>query len=360
MAGDNKTEKPTPKRRNDARKKGQVAKSMEANTALVLLASLGVLVVMAPAMLVTLENVVREGLVRAGDPTQTNPDGLLGLLRWGLGGFAKATAPIALVALVAGVVASVVQVGLKFTPQAAKPSMKKLNPIQGMKRIFGTQAIFEGAKATVKTIIVGIVAFMAVWPELPTLASLVGLDAGTTLARAGALVIHVMLRAAIALVFIAIVDYAWQKRKHEKSLKMTKEELRRESRQGDLPPEVKGAIRRRQMEMARRRMLADVPTADVVVTNPTHYAVALRYDGNRPSPEVVARGVDLVAKAIREVAEKHGVPVVSNPPLARSLYRDVEIGDQIPDQFFHAVAEVLAFVYRTSGRRRRRPATRRA
>ncbi len=355
MSGGDKTEKPTPRRRSDARKKGQVAKSMEINTAVVLLASLAVLSLFGPRMLSELEEMLAEGLTRAGDPSQAaGGDSLMQLFSWGARSFATIGAPVMLVALVAGVLASVSQVRLKFTPHVLKPSLKKLNPLQGMKRIFGPQAVFEGLKATVKTGIVALVAFLAVWPKLPELAALVGLPPAAILGLLGSLVLSVGFKAGAALVLIAAVDWAWQKRRHEKGLKMTKEELRREAKQAEVPPEVRRAIKQRQYEMARRRMLADVPTADVVVTNPTHYAIALRYDGDKPAPEIVARGADLVAQAIREVAEEHGVPVVSDPPLARALYRDVEIGQEIPERFFQAVAEVLAFVYRTSGRRRRR------
>jgi flagellar biosynthetic protein FlhB len=157
--------------------------------------------------------------------------------------------------------------------------------------------------------------------------------------------------AAVCFFLIAAADYAWQRRRHEKSLKMSKEEVKQEARQQDIAPEVRGAIKRKQFELARKRMLADVPTADVVVTNPTHYAVALRYDGTRAAPQVVAKGVDVVAAAIRRVAEEHGVPLLANPPLARALYREVDLGSEIPETFFAAVAEVLAFVYRRAGRR---------
>jgi flagellar biosynthetic protein FlhB len=168
------------------------------------------------------------------------------------------------------------------------------------------------------------------------------------------MVLDIALRAIAALVVLAAADLVWQRYRHEKSLRMTRQEVRQEARQSDVAPEVRTHIRRRQLEAARRRMMADVPTADVVVTNPTHFAVALRYDGKKPAPEVVARGADLVAAAIRELARDHGVPVLSNPPLARALYHDVELGQMVPERFFAAVAEVLAFVYRTSGRRVRR------
>ena len=156
-----------------------------------------------------------------------------------------------------------------------------------------------------------------------------------------------------AFLIIGIIDFTWQRHQHEKSLKMTKEEVRQEARQSDLAPEVRRSIRRRQFARARKRMIADVATADVVVTNPTHYAVALRYDGSRPAPEIVAKGVDLVAAAIRAAAEEASVPILTNPPLARALHREVEIGQMIPDEFFAAVAEVLAYVFRTARRRNR-------
>ena len=151
---------------------------------------------------------------------------------------------------------------------------------------------------------------------------------------------------------LAIADLLWQRRKIDKSLRMTKEEVKQEARQADLAPEVRGAIRRKQFQLARRRMLAEVPTADVVVVNPTHYAAALRYDGTKPAPELVAKGVDHVAAAIRAAAEEYGVPIVTDPPLARTLYRQVELGAQIPDELFAGVAQVLAYVYRVAGRRR--------
>jgi flagellar biosynthetic protein FlhB len=165
------------------------------------------------------------------------------------------------------------------------------------------------------------------------------------------MVSQIALYVGVAYIGIAGADYAWQRHRHEKSMKMTKDEVKQEAKQQDIAPEVRRAIRRRQFQQARKRMIAEVATADVVITNPTHFAVALRYDGSRPAPELIAKGADLVAAAIREEAEKHDVTVVANPPLARALYREVEMGQMIPDAFFQAVAEVLAFVYRTAGRK---------
>ncbi|MFN8224932.1 MAG: flagellar biosynthesis protein FlhB [Gaiellales bacterium] len=353
MASD-KTEKATPKRRQEARERGQVARSTDANTAVVLLATVAGLIVLGPRMLRGLEETLQEGLLRISDPQLAEDEnGLHGLAIWGLTALTKAIAPLVAVALAAGLLASIAQVRPKLTPKALKPSFRKLDPLQGLKRVLGPQGLVEAGKATAKTAVVAIVAFLAVWPQLPVFGSLVGLSPESLMSVTGSTVKPVVLKATLALVLIAAVDVWWQRFRLAKSLRMTKDEVRREAKQQDVSPEVRKAIRRKQFEAASRRMLADVPTADVVVTNPTHYAVAIRYDGSKPAPEVIARGVDLVAKAIREVAKEHGVPVLENPPLARALYADVELGQMIPEAFFSAVAEVLAFVYRTSGRRSR-------
>ena len=354
MAAAERTERATPKRRQEARKKGQVARSVEVNTAVVLLATVGALALFGPRMLANLEAVVRDGLITAGDPANADRGTVMTVLRDALVSLARAVAPIALVAIGAGLLASVLQVRPHLTPAAVKPSFRKLNPFTGIKRVFGVNALVECGKAIAKTLVVGGVTFFAVWPQLPKLGALVGLSPDALPAFTGHMVVHIAMRAVLAFLVLAAIDFAWQRHRHEKSLRMSKQEIKQEARQSDVAPEVRTAIRRRQLEAARRRMMADVPTADVVVTNPTHFAVALRYDGTRPAPEVVARGADLVAAAIREVAREHGVPVLSNPPLARALYHDVELGQMIPDRFFAAVAEVLAFVYRTSGRRVRR------
>ena len=353
MAAD-KTEKATPKRREEARERGQAPRSNDANTALVLLATIGGLIILGPKIVTGLEEMLREGLARISDPAIVeNQQGLASLATWGMTAAVRAIAPLAALALVVGILASVLQVRPRLSPKALKPNFRKLDPIQGMKRVLGPQGLFEAGKATAKTVVVAVVAFLAVWPQLPKLASLVGLSPDSMLAVTGGMVKPVALRATLALVVLAAIDVLWQRRRLSRSLRMSKDEVKREAKQQDVSPEVRKAIRRKQFEAASRRMLADVPTADVVVTNPTHYAIALRYDGDTPAPEVVARGVDNIARAIREVAVEHGVPVLENPPLARALYADVEIGQMIPETFFAAVAEVLAFVYRTSGRRSR-------
>ncbi len=253
--------------------------------------------------------------------------------------------------MVAGICASVLQVRPKITPQALKPQFSRINPKNGIKRLFSVTAVFDAVKAIAKTSIVGGAAFLAVWGRLDSLAAMTGMPPAAILFTIAGMVSQVALYVGIAFIGVAGADYAWQRHRHEKTLKMTKDEVKQEAKQQDISPEVRRAIRRRQFQQARKRMIAEVATADVVITNPTHFAVALRYDGSRPAPELIAKGADLVAAAIREEAERYDVTVVTNPPLARALYREIEVGQMIPDTFFQAVAEVLAFVYRTAGRK---------
>jgi flagellar biosynthesis protein FlhB len=350
--GGDRTERPTRKRRDKARREGRVAKSVEVNSTAVLLATLGVLAATAPRLLAKSEAIMASGLGRAGTTSLSGPGSTSELVSWGLRSFAGAVAPVMLAAAAAGVLASVLQVGFRFTPRALRPSFRKLNPWAGLKRMFSPASLVELAKSLAKTAVIGFVAYRAIAPRLETMGSLVGLPPGALLVTLAHTLFAVALRIGAALGAIAALDFVWQRYRHERSLRMSKAELRKEVKEMDVAPEMRGMMRRRQSELARRRMLADVPGADVVVVNPTHFAVALRYDGSRPAPEVVAKGADLIAAAIRRVAEEAGVTIVHEPPLARALYRDVEIGQTIPEELYAAVAQVLAFVFRTARRRR--------
>lgn len=341
------TERPTQKRRDDARKQGQVARSTEIGSAMTLVAAAGALTAFGPGVFSGMQQVLREGFERAHDPGQAESGDLV---TWALKAIALAAAPLVIPVLLTGLAMSVGQVGLRFTPKALKPSLSRMSPLKNLKNVFGKNGLVEAIKAIAKTAVIGLIAFFVIWPQIPELVLLVGMTPGAMIAHVAQIAMSLILRVGACFLVIAAADYAWQRYRHESGLKMTKEELKQELKQTDLSPQIRRQIRRRQMEQTRRRMLADVPTADVVIVNPTHYAVALRYDGSTPAPEVVAKGVDLIAAAIRRVAEEHQVPVAHNAPLARALYREVEIGQQIPEAFFAAVAEVLAFVFRTAGR----------
>jgi len=352
MADQGKTEKPTGKRREKARKDGQVVRSVEVNSVVVLLATFGALAITGPTMLERGKAIMASGLSQTANPSLATASGQKAVTNWALSSFTGMVAPVMIAAAVAGVLASVAQVGLHLNGKALKPSMSKLSLLKGLKRMFAPAQAFELAKTLVKTAIIGGVAFSAVWSQLPTMGTLVGMSPMQLTTLLAHTILSIVLRVGAVLFVVAAIDFAFQRHKHEKSLKMTKEEVRREHKEADLAPEMKGQMRRRQSELARRRMLADVPGADVVIVNPTHYAVALRYDGSRPAPEVVAKGVDNIALAIRRAAEEAGVTIVHEPPLARALYRDVELGAQIPEELFTAVAQVLAFVLRAAGRLR--------
>ena len=346
-----KTEKPTPKRRQDARKEGQVARSMDVNGAVVLLASLMVLSSMAPRMMDSLKTMMTNTLMTIRTPDVVTKHGLGPLVTDNALVLVKVVAPIAAVCMGAGLIVNVAQVRWSPSAKPIKPNFKKLNPLTNAKNVFGPQMYFESGKTIAKVGAVGGIAALALFPKLNELAALVGMPPQQLMPELAHLILGIAQRAGAAYLLIAFIDYAWQKYRHEKQLKMSKQEIKDEAKSQDSPAEVKSAIRRRQMEQARKRMMDDVPTADVVVTNPTHYSVALRYDGEKLAPEVVAKGKDLIAFQIRKVAKEHGVPVIADPPLARGLHKSVEVGHQIPEEFFQAVAQLLAFVYRVAGRK---------
>jgi flagellar biosynthetic protein FlhB len=350
-SGGDKTEKATPKRREEARKKGQVAKSPDLNGSVVLLASLFALSAYGPHVWNEMGTSMRHTLALIATPQAVSGGGVAELFMEGGKTVALAVAPIAGVCLVSGVLANLGQVRWKPSATGLKPDFKRIDPLKGFKNLFGPNILFEGAKNLSKVAIVGAITLFAVIPEIDDLAALVGMAPGDLVSKLAHTVLGIAQRAAVAYVLIGLADFAYQRWRHEKSLKMDKQEVKEEQKSFTSPPEVRSAMRRRQMQAARARMMSAVPEADVVVTNPTHFAVALVYDGLKPAPEVVAKGQDIVAAQIRRIAEENGVPVISDPPLARSLHATVEVGHQVPEELFAAVAQLLAFVYRVAGRK---------
>lgn len=350
MAGD-KTEAPTPKRRAEAREKGQVARSTDLNGAVVMLAGLMALGATGPAAAQRLGDAMRGALMQTADPSVVEQHSIGKVLMDTSGAVVLSVAPVALACALAAIVVSVAQVGFKPSTKALKPDPKRLNPISGAKNIFGPNSIVELLKNLSKIGVVGAVVFAFVAPQITQLAAGVGMDPMTLGSMLSGSIRSIAMRAAAAYLVIGLADYVWQRHRHEKSLKMDLQEVKDEAKQHTLPAEVKGQMRRRQMQAARARMMADVPEADVVITNPTHFAVALKYDGTQAAPQVVAKGQDLLALRIREIAREAGVPIVEDKPLARGLHAAVEVGALIPEELYAAVAEVLAWVYRTRPRR---------
>jgi flagellar biosynthetic protein FlhB len=350
MAGE-KTEKATPKRKEEARKKGQVAKSSDLGGSVILLAGLFALGSAGPAAARRMGDGMRQALTQISDPSVVSQDHIGDLLTHAGGSVLLAVGPIALVCALAAILVNVAQVGLKPSTHALKPDPKRLNPINGAKNIFGPNMLAEGIKSISKVGVVGAVVFTFVAPKITSTGAMVGIGP-QELASALSSDIHaIAMRAALAYFIIGVVDYGYQRHRLEKSMKMELQEVKEEAKGQNLPPEVRAAMRRRQMSAARARMMADVPTADVIVTNPTHFAVALKYDGTRAAPMVIAKGQDLLALRIREIAKDAGVPRVENVPLARSLFATCEVGHEIPEDLYAAVAQVLAFVYRLKARR---------
>ncbi|HET8977519.1 MAG TPA: flagellar biosynthesis protein FlhB [Solirubrobacteraceae bacterium] len=353
MAADDRTEKPTAKRKGEARKKGQVAKSTEVNSVVVLLAGLVSMMFIGPKILSGAAGAMQVAFGMIAKPhTVTSGAGLHGLLSLLIHVMETTVAPIAGICLAGGIIANVAQIGLRPTPHALKPDFRRLNPMAGFKNVFGKQVGFQFGKVLAKVAVVGGVVAMSLIPQITTLTANVGtspMALGSLLKSNATSIIE---RVVIVYFLIAVIDLVHARRKHAKSLKMTKQEVKDEAKTTEAPPEVRAAIRRRQMQAARARMMAAVPTADVVVTNPTHYAVALRYDGSRPAPIVVAKGKNVIAAQIRRIATENNIPIVPDPPLARALHAMVELDQMIPAELYAAVAQVLAFVYKMAGRRR--------
>jgi flagellar biosynthesis protein FlhB len=346
---ENRTEKATPKKRQEARQRGQVARSVDANGAIVLLASVLALSAFGPRVYQRMAEATVGIIDLIKDPSVVDRKGI-GELFMTIGGHVfAAAAPIVLVCTLAGVAANVMQVGFKPSTKALAPDFKKLNPMNGLKHMFSPNTAVEAVKSVLKICAVGAIVAIALFPKLDEMAGLVGMPPEALLPHLASLIVMLAQRAALAYLAIAAADFFWQRYRFEKNLRMDKEEVKQEFKQQELPNEIKSAQRRRAMELARARMMDAIPTADVVVTNPTHYSVALRYDPDKPAPVVVAKGHDHLALRIRRAAADHGVMVVPDPPLARALYASVDIGRQIPEEMFAAVAQLLAYVYKVAG-----------
>ena len=344
---DNRTEKPTPKRREDARRKGQIARRPELSAAVGFLSALVMLRVFGAEFVARAGQLFRGGMSEAVVGGELTPEHLHVMLIEAALNIMALAAPVTLVALAAGVAGNFAQGGLTLTPEALRPKTERFNPVANFKRAFGSNGPIELLKSLLKLCGLGAVCYTVFTQSIADAPTLVGASAPSALAAVGQAGYDLGLRAGATLFFIAGLDYFYGWHKHEKSLRMTKQEVRDEYRQQEGDPLLKGQRRSRARALTRRRLAVEVPLADVVVTNPTHFAVALRYDRERgAAPMVVAKGADHTALRIREIAAAHGVAIIENPPLARTLFRTVEAGRAIPPDLFRAVAELLAYVYR--------------
>jgi flagellar biosynthetic protein FlhB len=345
-SGGDKSEAPTPRRRTEAREQGNVAKSQDLTAAVGLLSGLLLLQAFGQSIfkqLLDITGLIGLPVIRVGDlvaPVSSTASAVMWMLL-----------PFLLLLMVATIGAILIQHGWVYAPKKMKPDLSKLDPIKGAQQIFSGQALARFVMGLLKLVILGAIAYYVLRDKVEQLLASGGLGALGVLSLGSSMVYDLALKLAIVLLVLAILDFLWARYRHEESLKMTKQEVRDEMKRMDGDPAVKRRQREAQMRIAMQRINTDVPQADVIVTNPTEYAVALRYDEDAmDAPRVVAKGVDLLAARIRQVAQTHGIPIVQRPPLARALYAQCDPGQVVPPALYKAVAEVLAYVYQLTGR----------
>jgi len=343
--GQEKTEAPTPRRIQEARKKGDVAKSMEVPSAAVLLAGLLTLYLLSDYLLGHFYLVLKHYLGNLAT-IKVEPNSMFVLTRDSMLLSALLVGPLMGVILIAALASNYAQIGVLFSAEKITPKIEKIDPIKGFANLFSKQTLANVVKSFAKLIIVGWISYSEIEKALPALLPLTDQEPMPIFAFMTKVAFWIFLKSALIIALLAAADYAFQRWQFMEKMKMTKQELKDEAKQTEGDPHVRGRIRAIQMEMARQRMMAEVPTADVIITNPIRLAIALRYDSlAMPAPMVVARGAGVIAQRIREVATENDVPIVENKPLAQALYKTVGLNASIPENLFQPVAEVLAYVY---------------
>ena len=342
-----KTEAPTGKRLSDARQKGQVAKSQDLAAAAQLVAACFLVYWFGKPLMEGMGNSVRYGLDMTDGGKIYEASSVQESLVWMTINGMWAAFPVLGLVAVATYLVNAGQTGFIFTLDALAPDLSRLNPMAGLQRMFGASNAGRNGAAFVKMMLVFVVGSSYVWKLLPRIAALPTLSMAAGLKQVGGMTMDLIIWMLLILVLVGVVDYLFQRWTFMRSLRMTKQEVKDERKDMDGDPEIKGKRRQRARQIAMQRINRDVPKADVIVTNPTHFAVALQYDSmTMPAPRVVAKGADLLALRIRQVASANGIPIVERPPLARAIYFGAEVGEEISPEHYHAVAEILAYVYR--------------
>ena len=351
FADGDKTEEPTAKKREDARKKGQVGKSQELNTAFVLLIGFFMLKILWDTIYLNIADYTKYILSHPAQTvdTETVIQLFLGIVEL----LAKTSFPIMLAIMFIGLGINFFQVGLNFNTEAMEPKLDKLNPINGFGRIFSKRALVEMlVKSIFKIIVIGAALYVVLVDHVLSMPQFIFFGLETSLGQIADIIFNMAFKICGLILVLGVLDLAYQKWQTTQDLKMTKQEVKDEFKQSEGDPQIKGKIKQKQRQMAMARMMQEVPKADVIVTNPTHFAVALEYHKGMVAPRVLAKGQDLVAQRIKEIARENGVAIVENKPLARALFASTEVGDSVPQELYQAVAEVLAYVYRLKHRQR--------
>lgn len=350
MAEDNKDQKieePSAKRITDSEEKGNFAHSREINSAFVLLAALLDFMILGEQSTRNIMGSWHNMIAESGS-LQLTAQELSNVIAKTMKGFLKVIGPFLLFVMVGGVVSNLLQIGgLRFSTHPLIPKFSKLSPLKGFGRIFSKNTVMELFKSLFKVGIISIISYFVIkshWKEIP---ALMGFGVGQTLSFMGMVALEIIFYVLLVMIFLSLIDFAFQRFTYRENLRMTKQEVKEERKETDGNPQIKQRIRTVQMEMARKRMMSAVLDADVVVTNPTHISIAIKYDPEKTSaPVVVAKGIGPIAMRIREIAKENGVPLVEDKPLARTLNKTVEIGQLIPASLYKAVAEILAYVYK--------------
>lgn len=346
---DSKTEDPTDKRLEKAREEGNVANSQEIKNLASLVVALVLVVFIAPWFMTSLTAMLSTflGQVHA---YPTDQEGMIHTLVDLIGDVGWLMAAPFVLAVIAGLISNIGQIGLLYTPKKLAPKLSTIDPIKGISRVISKQKLVDLIKQIFKVAIVLLAAWLIVLPAIPHPDVMAGRPIETTLKDLHWLLILLLVTVVVAFSGVAFVDLMWTRHQHITKLKMTKQEVKDEHKQSEGDPALKGRIRSMRMQRSRQRMMAAVPQASVVITNPTHYAVALKYDmDDMAAPKLVAKGMDFIAARIREVAKENNIPIVENPPLARALHAAVELDEEIPQDHYKAVAEVIGYVMRLKG-----------
>ncbi len=345
-----KTEKATPRKREESRKKGQVARSVDVNSAAMLLAGTLTLFFLSAGLLNSLLRIFQSSFGHV-DPTAVTQNAVVPLLIRTVLQMLTLLGPLLIVLVIVGLLANVGQFGFLVTFEPLVPKPEKLNPLSGLKNLVSVKSLGELVKGVLKLAIVGLVSYLTLRGRMQQVLESADYGAGAILLLMSKSAFALAISGGLAIAALGVADFFFQRWQFERSLRMTKEEVREEHKQTEGDPQVKARIRSLQREVARKRMMSKVPEADVVITNPVHLAVALKYDPDEMSaPVVIAKGARKLAERIKEIAQEHSIPIVEDKPLARLLYRSAEVGEEIPIDAYRAVAEILGYIYRLTGR----------
>ncbi|MCA0991153.1 flagellar biosynthesis protein FlhB [Pseudalkalibacillus hwajinpoensis] len=344
-----KTEKATPQKKQESRKKGQVARSAEIPSAFMMIGVFLFMSFIGGWMIDSLQSMIRGNLVQITNWTLTeqNVDRMLKENVWQA---ALIAAPLMGISLVMGVLGNYMQVGFLVSTDPLQAKLERIDPIKGAKRIFSARTLVELLKSLIKITFISAVTFIVLWNKRDEVMLISQKSIGEATALVGSLIVQTGLAVGILLLFLALLDYVYQKYDFEKNIRMSKQDIKDEYKKSEGDPLIKSKIKEKQRALGMNRMISEIPNADVVITNPTHFAVALRYDPKEmDKPTVVAKGMDYVAQKIKEKAKEHEIITTENVQLARALYHQVDIGDGVPEELFKAVAEILAYVYSIKG-----------